>query len=209
MIAREAPGERRLVVIPMLHTETDLGELSDRVRRETVAHAGRRAWERKQRAIERLWSEITEWSERVAIPEAGMRLYQDGLPVCGPGERDVTRTIVEDLGTRGSLNHRILLSLIERGATLEGTESPELLLAEYRLARGEAEQDGDGTPAAHDLLEQRDRFIAQRIDATLEPHQVGVLFIGYLHNIPPHLPAGITVEHPFDVAEALSQGAHA
>jgi signal transduction histidine kinase len=59
-----------------------------------------------------------------------VRLYQDGLPVCGREEE-----IVRDLAGSGSQNHQILLELIARGARLTGSESPSLLLEEYELAR--------------------------------------------------------------------------
>src|SRR5262249_55932565 len=56
------------------------------------------------------------------------RLYQDGLPACGLEEK-----IVRDLAMQGVPNYRILLKLMERGATLEGTEDPDLLRTEYEL----------------------------------------------------------------------------
>jgi hypothetical protein len=78
------------------------------------------------------------------------------------------------------------------GATLVGTESPELLLEEYRLLQSPEER----TEAiAADLLEARDRFIAGRIDTTLGDGEDGILFIGALHKVAKFLPQRIRVEY--------------
>jgi pheromone shutdown protein TraB len=80
---------------------------------------------------------------------------------------------------------------MREGATLVGTESPTLLLDEYRLL-----QSSENTPGqAAALLEARDRFIAERIDATLHDDEDGVLFIGALHKVARFLPQRIKVEY--------------
>src|SRR5262249_53680159 len=115
---------------------------------------------------------------------------QDGLPACGLEEK-----IVRDLAMEGVPNYRILLKLMERGATLEGTEDPDLLRTEYELIMSAAAGATDagrseGVRAARlrDLLDQRDRFIARRIDATLAPGDIGILFLGALHRAVQKLP---------------------
>jgi hypothetical protein len=45
------------------------------------------------------------------------------------------------------------------------------------------------------LLEQRDRFIAERISETLGEDELGILFIGALHRVHRHLPTRVTVEY--------------
>lgn len=64
------------------------------------------------------------------LPYPRVRLYQDGLPVCG---REVE--ITTDLARAGSRNHQLLLRVMERDATLMGTESAELLVRDYRLIK--------------------------------------------------------------------------
>ena len=44
------------------------------------------------------------------------------------------------------------------------------------------------------LLDQRDRFIAGRIDATLRPGETGMLFLGAHHRVVRMLPATIAVQ---------------
>jgi hypothetical protein len=51
-------------------------------------------------------------------------------------------------------------------------------------------------PEAGSLLDRRDRFIAARINATLEPEEAGIVFIGALHAIAPHLNSDIQVIYP-------------
>ncbi len=45
-----------------------------------------------------------------------------------------------------------------------------------------------------DLLKRRDRFIAQRIDATLRRGETGLLFLGALHHAVEMLPDTIKVK---------------
>ena len=45
------------------------------------------------------------------------------------------RQLCRELAQQGSDNHRVLADLIDQGARLTGTESPELLMEEYQLNR--------------------------------------------------------------------------
>ena len=89
---------------------------------------------------------------------------------------------------------------MERGATLEGTEDPDLLRTEYELIMSTAagatdagRSDGARAAQLRDLLDQRDRFIARRIDATLTQQDIGILFLGALHRAVQELPGSIQV----------------
>jgi hypothetical protein len=116
-----------------------------------------------------------------------VRLYQDGLPVCG---REID--IVTDLAKAGSRNHRLLLSIMEKGATVMGTESAELLVEEYQLFKSILNaRNSKKTPKidecrkalSESLLERRNRYIADRINTTLREGETGILFLGLLHNL--------------------------
>ncbi|MGD9541731.1 MAG: hypothetical protein AB7V61_12475, partial [Methylocystis sp.] len=72
-----------------------------------------------------------------------------------------------------------------------GTESPTLLLDEYKLMQS---QDRTDAKAAA-LLEARDRFIAKQIDSTLGDGDVGILFMGALHKVAQFLPERIKAEY--------------
>ena len=104
----------------------------------------------------------------MALDYPRVRIYQDGLPVCGK-ETDIVR----ELAGAGSTNHQLVLELAGRGAMLMGTEDPPLLLREYQLQRQHAGAAGD---EAAEVLAGRDRFIARRIEATLQDGETGLLF---------------------------------
>jgi hypothetical protein len=80
---------------------------------------------------------------------------------------------------------------VREGATLVGTESPALLLDEYRLLQSPERTEAQAAA----LLDARDRFIAGRIDATLGDDDDGVLFIGALHAVAKFLPERIKSEY--------------
>ncbi len=178
---------RRLIWIPVVHTQTDLGSLSESVRCLYIRKVGKGQWDQHHGQVEQLWENIRKTIDGLELDLSKVRLYQDGLPCCGQEEK-----IVQDLSSAGSLNHQILVDLLAKGATLVGTESPELLLAEYQLAQQilstlETDRDRGPTPGQQELsktlLDQRDRFIAQRINETLRPGETGLIFLGMLHSL--------------------------
>lgn len=188
---------RQLVHIPVVHSEADMGSAREKMRRAYIAQRGRKAWEESRRAIAEFWKALDKATDELPLDFHNVRLYQDGLPVCGLEEK-----IVRDLAAQGVPNYRILLKLADRGATLEGTEDPDLLREEYELlmaalpaATGKAKPAAkERDPAAlKDLLERRDRFIAKRIDSTLRPDETGILFLGALHHAVEKLPPTVAV----------------
>lgn len=191
---------RTLVYIPILHSQIDMGSLGQSLETVAIRKMGKQQWERSRQAIEQAWTAIEQAVLGLDAPYDQVRLYQDGLPVCGH-ERD----IVTDLAASGSRNHQILLRLMEKGATLMGTESPELLVEEYGLVNSllAARSRGNAvttTPAqrdlSHQLLQKRDAYIAQRINSTLQPGETGLLLLGMLHSVQGLLNTDIFVRYP-------------
>jgi hypothetical protein len=195
-------ASRTLLYIPIVHSQPDMGELSDSIRKITLQKLGARVWHQKVHLINRFWSMVEDALNSLSIDYERTRLYQDGIPVCGK-ELD----IVKELAGKGSLNHQLLVRLIEKGATIMGTESPDLLIEEYQLThlilesgdlneaiRVEAMQKAAGNL----LLAKRDVFIAARIDQTLSTGETGVLFLGMLHDISALLPADVEVSYPMN-----------
>ena len=89
--------------------------------------------------------------------------------------------------------------MVKRGAALIGTEDSELLMEEYRRL---TKPKGRSLSAVKeegmlydDLIERRDRFIAQRITETLKEGEVGILFGEVLHRVAERLPEEIEVHH--------------
>lgn len=197
---------RTLLHIPILHTQIDMGSLGKSVETVAIQKMGKRQWELSRQAIEQAWTTIEQVVTQLEVPYDRVRLYQDGLPVCGR-----EREIVTELAASGSRNHQILLRLMERGAILMGAESPDLLVEEYRLVNSLlATQSAGGVVKAtleqqeqsRLLLQKRDGYIAQRINDTLQPGETGILFIGMLHSINNMLSADIRIGYPLQAPSA-------
>lgn len=176
---------RVLVHIPIVHTQADMGALGERIRRQLAQRLGEHSLRGKAATVDRFWDDIEAAILSGELPCERVRIYQDGLPVC---RRELD--IVKELAAAGSRNHRLVLEMSRRGATIMGTESAELLIEEY--GRIQRLLGSGGAPAAGQedvrasgaaLLNKRDRFIAERIDVTLERGDIGVLFLGMLHSI--------------------------
>ena len=202
---------RTLFYFPIIHSQSEMGELARSVEQAGRRRLGQGEWRRKVDLTERFWTRIAEIVlEELGLPFRRTRVYQDGLPIC-----DRERQIVADLAGMGSPNHRLLLALADRGATIMGTESAELLVEEYELAKltlgagdsgGSAADDpgreeGSAKLAGDRILASRDAFIAGRIGETLREGETGILFLGLLHEAASLLPADIRVLYPLgDIA---------
>ena len=193
-------GERTLIYIPIIHTQVDMGALSESIQRLKVKKLGRKAWERNVNLVGKLWDQIEQALESLVLPCERVRLYQDGLPVCGHESE-----IVAELAKAGSRNHRMLLRLGEKGATIMGTESSELLVEEYQLIKeafaSEKSEVSAGGEARRktlrdSLLKRRDQYMARRINDTLLPGETGLIFLGMLHSLGPWLDKNIRVVYP-------------
>ncbi len=193
----EEPRERTLVHIPIVHTLADMGALGQTVYRLKIEKLGQEGWERNVNQVERLWTDIEQTIQRLALPRERVRLYQDGLPVCGS-----ELEIVTELARAGSRNHQLLLRLREKGATIMGTESSDLLVEEYQLIkevfasnkqRVSDRKDSPRNALRDSLLKRRDQFIACRINGTLLSGETGVLFLGVLHSVEAWLDKDIRV----------------
>jgi hypothetical protein len=188
---------RSLIHIPIIHTQEDMGGLSQAVQEVTIQKLGQEGWERNVSLIDKIWDSIEEAIDYWSLPYPKVRLYQDGLPICGREQE-----IVTELAKIGSRNHQLLLRLHRQGATIMGTESADLLVKEYKLIK-QVLQVGNPQEAARlesrqkkasdALLEKRDRFIAERINSTLRPGETGLLFLGMLHSVAPFIAPDIDV----------------
>ncbi len=190
------PGAQ-LIWIPIIHAQVDFGSMSDAVRQLYLREVGQAKWDRHVQMVTALWKGIRQQVERLDLDYSKVRLYQDGLPVCGR-----EREMIQDLASSGSPNYEILLDLVEKGAQVVGTESPELLRQEYELAQQvllrappqpTARLEPRQQQLGRALLNQRDRFIAERIRQTLSPGETGLLFLGMLHSLDGLLPSEIKV----------------
>lgn len=182
---------RKLLYVPIIHTRGDMGSLGPALERKSASQLGDKLWTEHQEAVAGFWRAIEDYL--LSLEDSHLVIYQDGLAADG----ELGRRVVEEAARRGSLNHGLLLHLVNRGADIRKTEEPSLLLEELGLARQEAGAEGpsQGYKARRArLLEARDRFIARTIAETLKEGETAVLFIGAYHDVLPRLPEDISVE---------------
>lgn len=192
--------KRTLIYFPIIHTRQDMGDFGESIRQAAVRLLGKHSLIQKDQMVDRIWTAIEQAINALDLQFEKVRLYQDGLPVCG---REME--IIADLAGTGSRNHRLLMQLTRKGAALMGTESPELLLEEYHLIKQTVSGRHGTTGAetarkrhegADNLLKKRDQFIAQRINDTLGPDETGIIFLGMLHGLEGRLDPDILVVYP-------------
>ncbi len=189
---------RNLIIVPIVHSSPDMGSMKEELERESIAKIGKERWEENQRKIENFWNEVEAAIDALDLSYGKVRVYQDGMPCGGElGER-----IVREVADKGSRNYQIVRKMIERGATLEATEDPKMLLKEYeqikRFADATTEREKMEAKQQYEqikekLLQGRDEFIAKAIGSTLKDGETGILFIGAAHDVASKLPQDVEV----------------
>lgn len=178
---------KRLIYVPILHTRADMGSFGSTLQKEFVEKFGLEKWKQHVREIDEMWEGLKSRLDKLNLDYSKVRLYQDGLPLCG---REMV--MVKDLAAKGSKNYALLAELVARGAKVEGTEDPALLLEEYgflqKIAQATSNPEREEAIRAYQsngttLLAKRDTFIKQRIETTLKEGETGILFIGLLHKV--------------------------
>jgi hypothetical protein len=190
---------RKLFLVKIVHTTADMGSVGQELIKEGMAKLGNEKWIENQRLIENFWNELETEIDALGLDYNLTRIYQDGLP-CG-GELGLR--IVRETAKKGSRNYRIVQKLVERGAAIEATESPDLLRKEYEHIKAIISADTpDGKTDAtrmyeevkDELIRERDAYIAKTINATLGNNETGLLFLGAAHNMTPLLAKDIEVK---------------
>lgn len=190
---------RKLLYFPIIHSPEELGVAGRQ------ATAGRTPEQARAQAelVGQFWDRLADAVARLDLDFTMVRLYQDGLPICGH-----EASIVDQLAATGSRNHRLLRTLMNRGAVLMGTESGDLLVEEYELLKQGLlpgiDPEKHRTLAAA-ILRGRDAFVARRIDETLQPGEAGFLFMGLLHDVEARL-AKTDIEVSFPIGKPRISG---
>ncbi len=189
---------RNLIYVPIIHSSADLGSLSKDVNKKGIANLGKDVWEKHIKTIDGFWDAILHYFYSIFEPDMKMKIYQDGMVADGA----VGMKIVEQGIKSGSKNYELISMLIKKGGVLVKTE-------DFHLVKKELDSFISLTKAKsvlqklmalikynlikNILLNQRDKFIAKRIDDTLEKDEVGIIFIGAFHRIKKKLPKDIQV----------------
>lgn len=187
---------RRLIYIPIIHTDPDLGKVAEPLADQAEEMVGIDNWQKHKKVVCHYWQEIKSFWENKKV--FGTKVFQDGLPADG----EVGRKIVKELASKGSINYQIIEQLVKKGAQLVKTEDPELLKQEYFLTRelikGRSFLGGLFTYPyfvwrKKRILTKRDSYIIERINKSLREGQTGICFLGAYHQVLPNLPADIKV----------------
>lgn len=189
----------KLIYIPIIHSEADMGSMASAMKHTYVERYGMARWRRHINTVSSMWGGIKKKIEELKLNCKKVKIYQDGLPLCG---REME--IMEDVAHLGSHNYSIIKELVNKGAELIGTEDPKLLIEEYNFyknllgitdvsKRKKAVQ--KAKKRRDELLNERDKFIADRIKNTLKKGETGILFIGIEHEVNKYLAKNIKVEY--------------
>jgi hypothetical protein len=190
---------RKLIYVPVIHTEADMGSVAEPLKREYIKRYGAKRWDEHTGAINSMWRGIRQKIFELRLDYNKTKIYQDGLPVCNK-----ELAIASDLAQAGNENYKIILELVQREAKLIGTEDPGLLLEEYNYIKdvtkiNNIEEKDKATQKyekkAWDILQRRDEYIANRIAKTLMEEETGILFMGMRHKVDEKLPKDIEVSY--------------
>lgn len=188
---------RTLLYVPIIHMAADLGTLAPDVAKRGIAGLGEEVWKKHVETVEEFWNSLVRYFDRLEV--SNFKIYQDGLVANG----DMGQKIVEEGLKSGSKNYEIISRLIQKGAVLVKTEDFALVakerehLIELTGARTKMERLNAYLKyrlLKNHLLKKRDRFIADRINETLNQGETGILFIGAFHDIIPLLDKDIQVK---------------
>ncbi len=199
---------RKLLYIPILHTEADLGRLAPALSRESMALCGQDIWEKHKTVVSQFWQRITDYL--LSLKVESLKIYQDGMAIGG----EIGLKVVEEAASRGSSNHRLILELAQRGASIRKTEDPALLIGEIQnlleaigIGSGNSEDKRtepnrmDYRTRRDELMKARDLFIANTINETLKEGETGVLLLGSYHDVRPLLAKDITVQEVKEISK--------
>ena len=193
---------RTLFYVPIIHSSADLGSVGKDVAKRGSAGIGEAAWVAHTRTVDGFWEIISKYCS--VMEGQGLRVYQDGMIADG----EMGRAIVDEVSKTGSKNYAVIADLLNRGAVLMKTEDLRLVKEERdRIVRITQERGTTAKLAGFlkyrirkgRLLEERDRFIAQRINDTLKNGETGVLFVGAYHDVKKYLAGDILCKDLKDV----------
>jgi hypothetical protein len=189
---------RRLIYVPIIHLEADLGELAGEIEERAQALVGRESWQRHQEVVHLYWQRIADYWESRDVRRC--KMFQDTMMINGA----VGLEMVQHLANSGSMNYKLVDRLLARGAKLVKTEDPHLLSEEYALTRKLAEDKSFVASLQAllqykwqkgKLLQARDAYIASSIDQNLGEQETGICFLGAHHQVVALLPADLHITY--------------
>lgn len=182
---------RILYYVPIMHTPKDHGTSREVLLEELKKVRGIENAIAHVKEIYGYWElviqKLKEEHRKGDLNYQKLFIYQDSYPT------GVRQDISEQVIKMRIPNYLILDRLMKRGATLVGTEDINLLADEWKIIKEleklSLKQDQAEIKAKAqeinirkaELLQKRDKFIAERINETLPENGTGILFIGRAH----------------------------
>jgi len=187
---------RTLHLVPMIHSDPDLGEAAEQIRTTREKLFGTERLVRHEEVVATFWERVESWLQ--SLDASRVKIYQDGMVEGG----EIGRHIVGELASKGSPNFTCISRLMSAGAEIRKTEDLPLIRKEYSLTVNLIRARSLVQKIIHlllarlqkrGLLKKRDRYIAHQINTTLQEEELGVLFIGAYHQAHEHLAPDIQV----------------
>lgn len=189
---------RTLIYVPIIHSVADMGTLGADLRRKSATGVGEIKWQKHTETVNGYWDAIESYFENIDRHIPGIKIYQDGMFVDG----EMALKFLSEGIKAGSINSKIVLRLIDRGAILLKTEDFKMVKDEYdglqNILKAKTSIKKLMLLLRYKLskpifLVRRDQIIATTITTTLSEDETGILFIGAYHNVMKKLPKDITV----------------
>lgn len=191
-------AERYLYHIPIIHSVEDMGSFG-----QTLTLG-----EDYKRVVDRYWLAIRKFIENLTSEKPNLKVYQDGL---ANSQQWLVDQIIQETQ---SPNFELLRDLRQKGAVILGTEDPGFLHEEFSYLqkifsaptnplRNAALLEYIKVSAL--LLDNRDDYIAERINQTLLPGEWGILFIGAMHDVSRRLKSIMRVIEPEELLNQFPQ----
>jgi len=73
------PANRRLLHVPIIHNQADMGALGEAFKRVLVSRLGEEWWQRKVDLVDQVWTAIEQALACLNLRYELVRIYQDGL----------------------------------------------------------------------------------------------------------------------------------
>ena len=192
---------KSLIYVPVLHTRKEAGEILLSLKEGEAKVSADTQSAEQEKSVREMWDGIQEKIQKINISYISLRIYQDAMPVCGR-EREIALKLAQN----GSRNHELILDLVKKGAKLEGTEDPNLLIKEYDNLSQLISKASVSTQNYRDslseykekgakLMKQRDTFIAERIKSTLKEGETPLVFMGVRHELEKLLQSSFAINY--------------
>ncbi len=164
---------RKIIHIPIAHSYEEMCAFAN------IAGKKPERYEKREDAI-------NKYLESIEAELKGMRIDRIYADTIYQDTEKGRKGFVEHYSKIGSKAHKIIVDLIQKGATLERTEDNILILEEHswlhQYKKGNISFDLLAE-FENENMKDRDEFIGKRIDETLKDGECGALFIGGNHNV--------------------------